>query len=160
MKRSLAAVSISLAAGVALACNEESTGPVIEPAACNVFLSQFQEVGGDTVTTASGLKYVVLETGTGSTATQGKVAAAHYAGYLTSGSRFDTSCPTGFPFAFTVGAGQVIPGFEEGIAGMRVGGIRRLIVPPSLAYGSNPPPNSSIPADATLIFDVELIDVL
>lgn len=115
-------------------------------------------------TTPSGLKYVDLAPGTGAEATAGKTAAVHYTGWLTDGTRFDTSRdpnrPMGRqqPFTFTLGRGEVIKGWDEGVAGMKVGGKRQLIIPPGLAYGDRGAGNV-IPPGATLIFEVELIDV-
>lgn len=103
---------------------------------------------------------VDIRVGTGAEANTGRNASVAYSGYLYSatatenkGTRFDSGS-----FAFTVGAG-VIQGFSQGVIGMRVGGIRRVIIPPSLGYGNNPPPSSGIPANATLVFEIELLSV-
>jgi FKBP-type peptidyl-prolyl cis-trans isomerase len=108
---------------------------------------------GDTVTLASGLRYIDATVGAGATAHAGQSAAVHYSGWLTNGTLFDTSL-NGSPYVFTIGAGSVIQGWDQGIPGMRVGGKRRLIVPPSLGYGAAG--SGSIPPNSTLIFDVEL----
>lgn len=110
------------------------------------------------VTTASGLKYEDIQVGTGATATAGKTVSVHYTGTLTDGKKFDSSLDRGQPFSFPLGAGRVIKGWDEGVAGMKVGGKRRLTVPANLGYGERgfPP---VIPANAQLIFDVELLDV-
>jgi len=82
----------------------------------------------------------------------------HYTGWLTNGKKFDSSAG-GQPFAFMLGAGQVIKGWDEGVAGMKVGGKRQLRIPPELAYGAGGTPGGPIPPNATLIFDVQLLDV-
>jgi FKBP-type peptidyl-prolyl cis-trans isomerase len=106
--------------------------------------------------TASGLYYRDVTVGRGPQA-DGHTAVVHYTGWLANGKRFDTS-RGGQPFTFRVGAGEVIPGWDEGVAGMRVGGRRILVVPPGLGYGAQGA-DDVIPPHATLVFDVELIDV-
>jgi FKBP-type peptidyl-prolyl cis-trans isomerase len=110
------------------------------------------------VTTASGLKYQDERIGGGAEARSGSHVAVHYTGTLESGSKFDSSRDRGTPFEFVLGAGSVIQGWDEGLQGMKVGGRRRLVIPASLGYGARgfPP---VIPANATLIFDVELMEV-
>ncbi len=112
----------------------------------------------DTITTASGLKYIILKKGTGSHAEANKAVDVHYTGYLTDGKIFDSSRDRNEPIEFILGTGQVIKGWDEGISLMNVGGQMRLIIPPGLAYGSKGA-GSIIPPDATLIFDVELMNV-
>ena len=90
----------------------------------------------DAITTASGLKYEDVEAGTGPEAQSGQKAKVHYTGWLKSGQKFDSSKDRNDPFEFTLGAGQVIKGWDEGVAGMKVGGKRRLTIPPDLGYGS------------------------
>jgi FKBP-type peptidyl-prolyl cis-trans isomerase FkpA len=99
-----------------------------------------------------------LQVGTGAEATSGKKVSVHYTGTLTDGSKFDSSLDRGRPFEFMLGAGQVIRGWDEGVAGMRVGGKRRLTIPPEMGYGARgfPP---VIPANATLVFVVDLLGV-
>ena len=109
------------------------------------------------VTTESGLKYVDLVVGTGREATAGDLATVHYTGWLTNGTKFDSSVDRGTPFGFTLGAGQVIAGWDQGVLGMKVGGQRRLIIPPSLGYGASG--SGTIPGNATLVFDVQLLAV-
>lgn len=108
--------------------------------------------------TASGLQYQDIVTGTGAEATRGQVAVVHYTGWLTDGTKFDSSRDRGQPFSFPIGGGQVIAGWDEGVAGMKVGGRRKLVIPPDLGYGpmGSPP---VIPAAATLVFDVELLEL-
>jgi FKBP-type peptidyl-prolyl cis-trans isomerase len=116
------------------------------------------KVTGEPKTTPSGLQYWDIVTGTGETAVPGKPVSVHYTGWLTSGEKFDSSVDRGKPFVFTLGAGQVIKGWDEGVAGMKAGGKRQLRIPPSLGYGENGA-GGVIPPNATLIFDVELIEV-
>lgn len=99
-----------------------------------------------------------VQTGTGAEAINGKKVSVHYTGKLEDGTIFDSSVSRGEPIAFVLGAGQVIPGWEQGILGMKVGGKRILIIPPELAYGPQGRP-PVIPPNATLIFDVELVNV-
>lgn len=114
-------------------------------------------VVGDTVTTPSGLKYIEITVGQGASPTLGQIVSAHYTGWLTNGSRFDSSRDRGQPLEFTLGAGRVIKGWEEGLASMKVGGRRMLIIPPSLGWGDRGTPGGPIPPGATTIFDVELV---
>jgi FKBP-type peptidyl-prolyl cis-trans isomerase len=107
----------------------------------------------------SGLEYADLKVGTGKEAKQGDTVQVNYTGWLTNGKMFDSSIPRGQPFTFTLGAGQVIKGWDEGVAGMKVGGKRQLKIPPDLAYGSRGVGNGLIPPNSTLIFDVELVGV-
>ena len=110
------------------------------------------------VTQTDMLKVEDLVAGTGAEATGGNQVSVHYTGTLTDGSKFDSSLDRGTPFQFQLGAGQVIQGWEQGVAGMKVGGKRRLTVPPELGYGAGgfPP---VIPANATLVFEIELLGV-
>ena len=113
---------------------------------------------GEPITTASGLQIIDIVIGSGSSPQSGQTAVVHYTGWLEDGTKFDSSVDRGTPFEFTVGARQVIAGWDEGIASIRVGGKRRLIIPPDLAYGEQGRP-PTIPANAILIFDVELLEV-
>lgn len=110
------------------------------------------------VTTASGLKYIDVVVGTGREATAGNLATVHYTGWLTNGKKFDSSVDRRDPFSFPIGAGQVIRGWDEGVAGMKVGGKRKLTIPPDLGYGARGA-GGVIPPNATLVFDVELLEV-
>jgi len=107
-------------------------------------------------TNPSGLRYQDLSRGEGAEATEGATAVVHYTGWLTDGKKFDSSRDRGEPFAFRLGAGQVIAGWDEGVAGMKVGGRRKLVIPASLGYGQGGAP-PVIPPGATLVFDVELL---
>lgn len=111
-----------------------------------------------TVTTASGLKYQDITVGTGQEAKAGDSVTVNYTGWLTDGTKFDSSLDRNQPFTFNLGQGGVIKGWDEGVAGMKVGGKRRLTIPPDLAYGSQGA-SGVIPPNATLIFDVELLSV-
>lgn len=108
--------------------------------------------------TASGLQYQDVAAGSGAEARDGQVAVVHYTGWLTDGTKFDSSRDRGEPFSFPIGAGQVIPGWDEGVAGMKVGGRRKLVIPSNLGYGDMGAP-PVIPPGATLVFDVELLDL-
>jgi len=116
------------------------------------------KVSGQPNTTASGLQYWDLVVGTGAPASAGSQVRVHYTGWLTNGEKFDSSVDRGQPFSFPLGEGQVIKGWDEGVAGMKVGGKRQLRIPPELGYGASGA-GGVIPPNATLIFDVELIDV-
>lgn len=111
-----------------------------------------------TVTTASGLKYVDQVVGKGASPVKGNLVTVHYTGTLANGKKFDSSLDRNKPFSFVIGTGQVIKGWDEGVAGMKVGGKRKLIIPPELGYGSRGA-GGVIPPNATLNFDVELLDV-
>jgi FKBP-type peptidyl-prolyl cis-trans isomerase len=110
------------------------------------------------VTTASGLKYTDVEVGTGAEARPGQTAIVHYTGWLLNGQKFDSSKDRGQPFSFPLGGGRVIKGWDEGVAGMKIGGKRVLIVPPNLGYGTSGA-GGVIPPMATLKFEVDLLDL-
>jgi FKBP-type peptidyl-prolyl cis-trans isomerase len=113
---------------------------------------------GNVVTTKSGLQYEDVKEGTGAVAKAGNTVEVHYTGWLTDNTKFDSSVDRGKPFSFKLGSGQVIKGWDEGVAGMKVGGQRRLSIPPDLGYGQRGA-GRVIPPNATLIFDVELLNV-
>ena len=113
---------------------------------------------GVVMKTESGLQYVDLVTGKGATPAPGKKVTVHYVGTLTNGTTFDSSRTRGEPISFTIGAGQVIKGWDEGVMSMQVGGKRKLTIPPELGYGARGA-GGVIPPNATLIFDVELLNV-
>lgn len=113
---------------------------------------------GAEVTTRSGLKYTDTVVGNGPSPRTGQTAVVHYTGTLTDGTKFDSSLDRGQPYSFAVGTGAVIQGWHEGVATMKVGGKRRLFIPPVLGYGPQGRP-PTIPPNATLVFDIELLEV-
>ncbi|MFL5493127.1 MAG: FKBP-type peptidyl-prolyl cis-trans isomerase [Gemmatimonadales bacterium] len=122
--------------------------------------TQGGDLAADTATmtrTGSGLRYHDVTVGQGAEATPGHQVKVHYTGWLLNGKKFDSSRDRGEPFEFALGAGQVIAGWDEGVAGMKVGGRRKLVIPPDLGYGAGGAP-PDIPPGATLVFDVELLD--
>jgi FKBP-type peptidyl-prolyl cis-trans isomerase len=110
------------------------------------------------VKTASGLEFEELKEGTGDEAKKGDTVEVHYTGKLTDGKKFDSSVDRGQPFSFKLGVGQVIKGWDEGVAGMKIGGKRKLTIPPELGYGDRGA-GGVIPPKATLVFEVELLKV-
>ena len=110
------------------------------------------------VTTPTGLVYVDEVVGTGDSPKAGQTVVVHYTGWLTNGQKFDSSVDRGQPFKFVLGTGQVIRGWDEGVAGMKVGGKRKLIIPPELGYGANGA-GGVIPPNAKLIFEVQLLGI-
>jgi FKBP-type peptidyl-prolyl cis-trans isomerase FkpA len=150
MKKFLVLMSVVAALGTFTACSGSDSSP-----------SATGETGLSTFTTLQVTDVVV---GTGAEATSGKSVTVHYTGWLYSqtaadhrGSKFDSSRDRNQPYTFNLGAGTVIRGWDQGVPGMKVGGQRTLIIPPSLAYGSTG--SSPIPPNATLVFDVELLGV-
>ncbi len=113
--------------------------------------------GGGAVTSPSGLQYIDQVVGAGLQPKKGQTVVVNYTGYLDTGAKFDSSIDRGQPFEFVLGAGQVIPGWDEGIASMHIGGKRKLIIPPNLAYGAKG--QGPIPPNARLTFDVELLAI-
>jgi FKBP-type peptidyl-prolyl cis-trans isomerase FkpA len=110
------------------------------------------------IMTDSGLKYEDLVEGDGATAQSGQQVSVHYTGWLTDGSKFDSSVDRNEPFQFGLGRGMVIRGWDEGVQGMKVGGKRKLTIPPQLGYGAHGA-GGVIPPNATLVFEVELLDI-
>ena len=153
MKTLILAITLLALAGLAIA----QTAPA-KKAAAKPTTSGPTKVTGAPTKTASGLEYWDIKVGTGAVAQSGKHVKVDYTGWLTNGKKFDSSVGTGKPFDFMLGASQVIKGWDEGVAGMKVGGKRQLRIPPDLAYGAAGYP-PVIPADSTLIFDVQLVEV-
>ncbi len=150
-----------------LAYGERGAGGVIPPNATLIFDVELVDAQSGTpnevdesefVTTASGLKYAELQQGDGATVQKGSQVSVHYTGWLLDGTRFDSSYDRGEPFDLVVGAGQVIKGWDEGLQGMKVGGIRQLVIPANLAYGERGA-GGVIPPNATLVFEVEIVAV-
>jgi len=116
------------------------------------------ETSGEYETTPSGLKYKDIVEGTGASPQPGDTVIVHYTGRLEDGTKFDSSRDRSQPFSFKLGVGRVIKGWDEGIATMKVGGQRELVIPPELAYGDRGA-GGVIPPNATLVFDVELLRI-
>ena len=110
-------------------------------------------------TNPSGLQYTDLKIGDGPSPQAGQEVTVHYVGTLMDGKQFDSSRDHGQPFTFTIGKGQVIKGWDEGVMTMKVGGKRKLVIPPEMGYGPGGTPDGSIPPNATLNFEVELLGV-
>lgn len=119
---------------------------------------QNKDGAADRIVLESGLEYMDIETGEGPVAVSGKEVTVHYTGTFPNGKKFDSSVDRGEPFTFRLGAGRVIKGWDEGVSGMRIGGKRRLFIPPALAYGKKGA-GSVIPPNAELHFEVELLGV-
>jgi FKBP-type peptidyl-prolyl cis-trans isomerase FkpA len=150
MRKSLAALAVLAGLSVLFA--------VSRPAAAD------DKPEGKVVTTDSGLKYQDTKVGDGAEAKSGDTVEVHYTGWLTTdggatkGKKFDSSVDRGKPFSFPLGAGRVIKGWDEGVAGMKVGGKRTLIIPPELGYGKRGA-GDDIPPNSTLLFEVELLKI-
>jgi FKBP-type peptidyl-prolyl cis-trans isomerase len=153
--RKFGAACLALALTFVLGCKEdEAKSGTVQPQA----QAQAQQSGAP-ASPAGGLQIQDIKVGTGAEAMAGKKVGVHYTGWLQSnGQKFDSSLDRNQPFEFQLGAGQVIQGWDQGVAGMKVGGKRKLTIPPQLGYGAAGA-GGVIPPNATLIFDVELLDV-
>lgn len=136
---------------------EEPAEPEAAPMASEFAPELGVDLGAMTET-ESGLYHVTLQEGGGEVAEPGNTVVVHYTGRLPSGEQFDSSRERGEPFQFMLGAGRVIPGWDQGVAGMKVGERRKLVIPPELGYGASGA-SGVIPPNATLVFDVELLEV-
>ena len=170
MRPGLALAALALAALALASCHQKTatsgsnatpaalTPPATSPPTPGAPMSGTKTAAGEEITTASGLKYQDLVLGDGAVAETNHRVSVHYTGWLTDGTKFDSSLDRGRPFDFQLGAGQVIRGWDEGVTGMRVHGKRRLTIPPDLGYGPQGA-GGVIPPNATLVFEVELLDV-
>jgi len=165
MKRMSLGVVLLLGIGLTvplIACGDgEEAGPAETPAATPEVTPVEggpPAVSGEPTVTESGLQFIDIEVGTDDSPQTGQTVEVHYTGWLTDGTKFDSSLDRGQPFSFVIGTGRVIAGWDEGVASMKVGGERRLIIPSELAYGERGSP-PVIPANAQLIFDVELLAI-
>ena len=155
--------SLGLIVTLAAACSSEDEGANPTPTARGTQAPGTQAAGGppavsgEPTTTASGLQFIDIKVGTGNSPQKGQTVTVHYTGWLADGTKFDSSVDHGQPLSFVIGTGQVIKGWDEGVASMKVGGKRRLIIPPELGYGASGRP--PIPGNAQLIFDVELLEI-
>jgi peptidylprolyl isomerase len=144
----LASIVVAALAG---ACATGTANPVVA------------QTADETAATASGLQVTEIEIGSGASPKPGQICVMHYTGWLfengVKGKKFDSSVDRGEPFEFTIGQGQVIAGWDQGIATMKVGGKRTLIIPPELGYGASGAGGGLIPPNATLLFEVELLEV-
>jgi len=153
------ATAVALSLGIAgCVLSEKKAKPAAPPSPTSSTAPEAPVKMTDTKTTPSGLAYVDMKEGTGVSPKTGQNVTVHYTGKLADGSKFDSSIDRGQPFSFKIGTGQVIKGWDEGVATMKVGGKRRLIIPPQLGYGPRGFSNV-IPPNAVLHFDVELLDV-
>ncbi len=150
-----AALACTLALTGATACNRKPPGNP-DPLS-NTYAPQLGVSLPEFTRTTSGLYYRDLQPGTGAAATTGSTLSVHYTGWLPSGEQFDSSIPRGEPIEFALGQGEVIDGWDEGIAGMQVGGKRKLVIPAPLVYGASG--GGPIPPNSVLVFDVELVAV-
>jgi peptidylprolyl isomerase len=123
----------------------------------NTTIQQDSATAASNIQTVGGIEYEDTVVGTGTEAVVGKTVTVNYVGVLQNGTKFDASADHGQPFSFPLGAGKVIQGWDTGVAGMKVGGTRILVIPPALGYGANA--MGPIPANSTLIFEVQLVDV-
>jgi len=154
--RSLIVALLPLTFAACLNGTEVTTYPNI-PIENTVFATSLGVNLAASTKTASGLYYRDITVGTGATATQGKSAGVYYVGYLSSGQVFDQLVTPATPFSFSIGTTNIIQGWNEGVAGMKVGGVRQLIIPPALAYGSSG--YGGIPPNAVLVFNITLMSV-
>ena len=155
---------LGLVVTLAAACSSEDEGVSPTPTVRGTQAPGTQTAGGppavsgEPTTTASGLQFIDIKVGSGDSPKTGQTVVVNYTGWLATGTKFDSSVDRGQPFSFVIGTGKVIKGWDEGVASMKVGGKRRLIIPPALGYGAGGYP-PIIPGNAQLIFDVELLEI-
>jgi FKBP-type peptidyl-prolyl cis-trans isomerase len=142
-------IALILCFGLASACTKKEES---KPSAAG------NAAPSTSTSSAASLKIEDQKVGTGAEATAGKLVTVHYTGWLTDGKKFDSSLDRGTPFKFKLSAGQVIPGWDQGVAGMKVGGKRKLTIPPEMGYGAAGA-GGVIPPNSTLVFEVELLNV-
>ena len=151
-----------------LGLGQESIGDIVPPNSDLLMQVELLDIvkpqkateidAGDYKETDSGLKYFDIVEGDGATPEEGQIVIVHYTGWLEDGTQFDSSVERGVPFEFPIGTGAVIPGWDEGVASMKVGGVRQLVIPSDLGYG-DAGAGATIPPGATLVFEVELLDL-
>ena len=156
MRNTYRLVTVTLMAALAFGC-EHKQEAASAPAASGEKATAMSDTG-TMEKTASGLQYTDTKVGAGASPQTGQTAVVHYTGWLLDGTKFDSSRDRGQPFEFAIGRGQVIKGWDEGVATMKVGGLRTLIIPPELGYGARGA-GGVIPPNATLKFEVELLQI-
>ncbi len=150
---------LMLAAAMIFACSQKETAsPDINKGGDTVMEKGASVASGKMVKTPSGLQYEDIVAGSGASPSPGKKVTVHYTGWLTDGKKFDSSVDRNEPFVFQIGAGQVIPGWDEGVMSMKIGGKRKLVIPSNLGYGAAGA-GGVIPPNATLVFEVILLDI-
>lgn len=159
MKKLYSCFLVLLAAAVVAGCASTPTpNATAESSTTTTEKVATPATGGNVHKLASGLVYEDLVVGNGTMADPGLTVTVHYTGWLTNGTKFDSSVDRGQPFTFQLGGGQVISGWDQGVKGMRIGGKRKLTIPPDMGYGARGS-GHVIPPNATLVFDVELLGV-
>jgi len=153
MRTILLLVALVLATSLAVGCSGQAATPE-EPAQTETPATEPPAAAPE----VTELQIEDLKEGTGAEAKSGDSVTVHYTGWLTDGTEFDSSVDAGQPFTFNLGAGEVIPGWDQGVAGMKVGGKRKLTIPPDLGYGAQGA-GTAIPPNAVLVFEVELLEV-
>ena len=153
----LLAAALAAPLGACLDSDSDVTAPEAVPIESANFASGLGVNIAGSTKTSTGLYYRDIRVGTGAAVAAGQTVAVRYTGWLSSGQQFDSNVGSGSPFEFVLGRGSVIPGFDQGFAGMRVGGQRQLIIPPNLGYG--PSGTQGIPGNAILVFNVEVVSV-
>ena len=150
---------LMLAATMIFACSQKETASTETGKGGDTVMDKVTAApSGSMVKTPSGLQYEDLVAGSGASPSPGKKVTVHYTGWLTDGRKFDSSVDRNEPFVFQIGAGQVIPGWDEGVMSMKIGGKRKLVIPSNLGYGAAGA-GGVIPPNATLVFEVILLDI-